>query len=139
MSNGDEKPRTNANTSAGTQKRRVHHRAAASSSSCEEPILHRQHPSKIAEYELQIIAQPETQHRARYLTEGSRGPVKDVSQQGYPQIQVSTMHFHCHFLLYFFTETFYDLSFFRRVLIFRNVFTASRIRRSTSSSSLCRY
>lgn len=37
---------------------------------------------------LEIQVQPEHQHRARYLTEGSRGPVKDASQQGYPQLQV---------------------------------------------------
>ena len=35
---------------------------------------------------LKIIKQPETQHRARYLTEGSRGSVKDRSGSGFPTI-----------------------------------------------------
>ncbi len=38
--------------------------------------------------ELQIVVQPEKQHRARYLTEGSRGSVKDESQQGFPTLKV---------------------------------------------------
>ena len=53
-----------------------------------EPGLTFQFPSKVGEYELRIVAQPEEQHRARYLTEGSRGAVKDRSQQGYPIIKV---------------------------------------------------
>ena len=39
-------------------------------------------------YELKIISQPEEQHRARYMTEGSRGAIKDQPGQGSPQIQV---------------------------------------------------
>lgn len=35
------------------------------------------------------MVQPETQHRARYLTEGSRGSVKDRTQQGFPTVKVS--------------------------------------------------
>lgn len=35
-----------------------------------------------------MLVQPETQHRARYLTEGSRGSVKDRTQQGFPTIKV---------------------------------------------------
>jgi len=46
-------------------------------------------PSSTNGYSLEILAHPEEQHRARYLTEGSRGPVKDRTQQGFPQIQVS--------------------------------------------------
>lgn len=38
--------------------------------------------------ELKILIQPETQHRARYLTEGSRGSVKDRTQQGFPTVKV---------------------------------------------------
>lgn len=34
------------------------------------------------------MVQPETQHRARYLTEGSRGSVKDRTQQGFPTVKV---------------------------------------------------
>ena len=50
--------------------------------------LQGQFPSSAAAYSLEILVQPEDQHRARYLTEGSRGPVKDRTQQAYPQIQV---------------------------------------------------
>ena len=46
-------------------------------------------PSSASGYSLEIVVQPEDQHRARYLTEGSRGPVKDRTQQGFPQIQVN--------------------------------------------------
>ncbi|XP_074533064.1 nuclear factor of activated T-cells 5a [Halichoeres trimaculatus] len=38
--------------------------------------------------ELKILVQPETQHRARYLTEGSRGSVKDRTQQGFPTVKL---------------------------------------------------
>ena len=54
--------------------------------------LQGQFPSSFGDYRLSIAIQPEDQHRARYLTEGSRGPVKDRLQQGYPQIQV-ILHF----------------------------------------------
>ncbi|KAL8590017.1 hypothetical protein ACOMHN_007042 [Nucella lapillus] len=53
-----------------------------------DPHLTFQFPSKVGEYELRILAQPEEQHRARYLTEGSRGAVKDKSQQGYPHVKL---------------------------------------------------
>ncbi|VEL32415.1 unnamed protein product [Protopolystoma xenopodis] len=42
---------------------------------------------------LRLIRQPETQHRARYLTEGSRGAVKDKQGDGYPMIQASHSSF----------------------------------------------
>ena len=45
-------------------------------------------PHKVGGYELKIIRQPEDQHRARYLTEGSRGTVKDKTQQSHPTIKV---------------------------------------------------
>jgi len=35
-----------------------------------------------------IISQPETQHRARYQTEGSRGAIKDRTGTGYPTVQL---------------------------------------------------
>lgn len=48
-----------------------------------------QFPHKSEGKELKILVQPETQHRARYLTEGSRGSVKDRIQQGFPTVKVS--------------------------------------------------
>lgn len=47
-----------------------------------------QYPTKSEGKELKIMVQPETQHRARYLTEGSRGSVKDRTQQGFPTVKV---------------------------------------------------
>ena len=44
--------------------------------------------SKLDDMELKIVEQPEAQHRARYQTEGSRGAIKDASQQGFPVIKV---------------------------------------------------
>ena len=37
---------------------------------------------------LQIIKQPERQHRARYQTEGSRGAIKDRSQNMFPSVKL---------------------------------------------------
>ncbi|KAJ3593030.1 hypothetical protein NHX12_005368 [Muraenolepis orangiensis] len=51
-------------------------------------ILSMQYPSKREGKELSIVVQPETQHRARYLTEGSRGSVKDRTQQGFPTVKL---------------------------------------------------
>ncbi|XP_058623927.1 nuclear factor of activated T-cells 5a isoform X2 [Onychostoma macrolepis] len=51
-------------------------------------ILSIQYPQKSDGKELKILVQPETQHRARYLTEGSRGSVKDRTQQGFPTIKL---------------------------------------------------
>lgn len=39
---------------------------------------------------LQILCQPEQQHRARYQTEGSRGAVKDRTGNGFPVVKVSS-------------------------------------------------
>lgn len=50
-----------------------------------------QYPQKSEGKELRILVQPETQHRARYLTEGSRGSVKDRTQQGFPTVKVYTL------------------------------------------------
>ncbi|KAJ7986102.1 hypothetical protein DPEC_G00347320 [Dallia pectoralis] len=47
-----------------------------------------QFPQKSEGKELKMLVQPETQHRARYLTEGSRGSVKDRTQQGFPTIKL---------------------------------------------------
>ncbi|KPM06897.1 Rel homology domain (RHD) containing protein [Sarcoptes scabiei] len=44
--------------------------------------------SKNGKYELKILSQPEDQHRARYLTEGSRGSIKDKSGHGYPIVKL---------------------------------------------------
>lgn len=38
--------------------------------------------------QLQILTQPEQQHRARYQTEGSRGAVKDRSGNGFPVVRL---------------------------------------------------
>ena len=37
---------------------------------------------------LRIVKMPETQHRARYLTEGSRGSVKDQTGTGFPTVKL---------------------------------------------------
>ncbi|XP_077423689.1 uncharacterized protein LOC144053273 isoform X2 [Vanacampus margaritifer] len=50
--------------------------------------LSTQFPQRSNGKELKILVQPETQHRARYLTEGSRGSVKDRTQQGFPTIKL---------------------------------------------------
>lgn len=50
--------------------------------------LSAQFPCRSDGKELKILVQPETQHRARYLTEGSRGSVKDRTQQGFPTVKV---------------------------------------------------
>lgn len=44
--------------------------------------------SKNGRYQLQILAQPEQQHRARYQTEGSRGAVKDRSGNNFPIVRL---------------------------------------------------
>eukprot|EP00079_Xenopus_tropicalis_P015674 XP_004913671.1 PREDICTED: nuclear factor of activated T-cells 5 isoform X3 [Xenopus tropicalis] len=51
-------------------------------------VLCEQYPAKAEAKELKIVVQPETQHRARYLTEGSRGSVKDRTQQGFPTVKL---------------------------------------------------
>ena len=57
-----------------------------------EPSLSVSFPNKVGGYELKIIRQPEEQHRARYLTEGSRGTVKDKTQQSHPTVKVHSSH-----------------------------------------------
>ncbi|KAM9825706.1 nuclear factor of activated T-cells 5 isoform X1 [Syngnathus typhle] len=51
-------------------------------------VLSMQYPSKSEQKELKILVQPEPQHRARYLTEGSRGSVKDRTQQSFPTVKL---------------------------------------------------
>jgi hypothetical protein len=45
--------------------------------------------SRDASVQLQIVTQPEQQHRARYQTEGSRGAVKDKSGNGFPVVKLN--------------------------------------------------
>ena len=59
-----------------------------------EPSLSVSFPNKVGNYDLKIIRQPEEQHRARYLTEGSRGTVKDKTQQSHPTVKVHSF-LHC--------------------------------------------
>ncbi|XP_063242073.1 uncharacterized protein LOC134542082 isoform X2 [Bacillus rossius redtenbacheri] len=49
---------------------------------------HLGHVSRNRKVYLQIMSQPEQQHRARYQTEGSRGAVKDRSGNGFPVIKL---------------------------------------------------
>ncbi|XP_050509258.1 uncharacterized protein LOC114332415 isoform X3 [Diabrotica virgifera virgifera] len=44
--------------------------------------------SRYTNVSLQILKQPEQQHRARYQTEGSRGAVKDREGNGFPVVQL---------------------------------------------------
>ena len=53
-----------------------------------KPSLSVSFPHKVGSYELKIICQPEDQHRARYLTEDSRGTVKDKTRQTHPTVKV---------------------------------------------------
>ncbi|XP_061101214.1 nuclear factor of activated T-cells 5-like [Conger conger] len=55
-------------------------------------VLAGQYPVKGEGKELKILVQPETQHRARYLTEGSRGSVKDRTQQGFPTVKLEGLN-----------------------------------------------
>uniref|UniRef100_A0A182S9D9 RHD domain-containing protein n=1 Tax=Anopheles maculatus TaxID=74869 RepID=A0A182S9D9_9DIPT len=57
----------------------------ASSVSAGTPTLTSSRDGKI---QLQIVTQPEQQHRARYQTEGSRGAVKDRSGNGFPVVRL---------------------------------------------------
>ncbi|XP_054626938.1 nuclear factor of activated T-cells 5 isoform X2 [Dunckerocampus dactyliophorus] len=57
-------------------------------------VLSMQYPPKSEGKELKILIQPESQHRARYLTEGSRGSVKDRTQQSFPTIKLEGVNEH---------------------------------------------
>ncbi|XP_064466284.1 nuclear factor of activated T-cells 5-like isoform X2 [Ornithodoros turicata] len=54
------------------------------------PTLYMSFPSRSRHgaVEVKILAQPEEQHRARYLTEGSRGAVKDRTGMGFPSVKL---------------------------------------------------
>ncbi|XP_070574841.1 nuclear factor of activated T-cells 5-like isoform X12 [Ptychodera flava] len=54
-----------------------------------EPSLNAVYPTKESGMELKIVVQPESHHRARYQTEGSRGCVKDESQNGFPTVKLT--------------------------------------------------
>ena len=53
-----------------------------------EPSLNLTFPAKGQGMELKVLVQPEDNHRARYMTEGSRGAVKDKKQDGFPMVKV---------------------------------------------------
>ncbi|XP_061163435.1 nuclear factor of activated T-cells 5-like isoform X2 [Saccostrea echinata] len=53
-----------------------------------ELSLNQQFPCRVPGYELQIVDQPEEQHRARYLTEGSRGAVKNKAGDGHAMVKL---------------------------------------------------
>jgi hypothetical protein len=44
--------------------------------------------SRDGRVQLQIVSQPEEQHRARYQTEGSRGAIKDRKGNGFPTVKL---------------------------------------------------
>jgi nuclear factor of activated T-cells 5 len=44
--------------------------------------------SRDGRVQLQIVCQPEEQHRARYQTEGSRGAIKDKKGNGFPTVKL---------------------------------------------------
>uniref|UniRef100_A0A8C4Q5V5 Nuclear factor of activated T-cells 5 n=1 Tax=Eptatretus burgeri TaxID=7764 RepID=A0A8C4Q5V5_EPTBU len=60
----------------------------AKTTSTISPLLTSQHPNRAEGVHLRILVQPEGQHRARYLTEGSRGSVKDCTQQSFPTVKL---------------------------------------------------
>ncbi|XP_013409038.1 putative mediator of RNA polymerase II transcription subunit 26 [Lingula anatina] len=70
-----------------------------------EPSLVQAFVSKVGEYELKVVTQPEKQHRARYMTEGSRGAIKDESQQGNPVVQLLGYHQPCTLQIFIGTDT----------------------------------
>ncbi|KAA3680281.1 uncharacterized protein DEA37_0009282 [Paragonimus westermani] len=57
------------------------------------PSLHQTFPEFSLRHgcRIRILEQPESQHRARYQTEGSRGAVKDRSGCGFPTIQCADL------------------------------------------------
>lgn len=42
----------------------------------------------VGKVHLEIVSQPEQQHRARYQTEGSRGAVKDRTGNSFPVVKL---------------------------------------------------
>uniref|UniRef100_A0A672G818 Nuclear factor of activated T-cells 5 n=1 Tax=Salarias fasciatus TaxID=181472 RepID=A0A672G818_SALFA len=72
----------------GTDKNSPMASSLESGSAVKGGSLSAQFPQRSDGKELKILVQPETQHRARYLTEGSRGSVKDRTQQGFPTVKL---------------------------------------------------
>ncbi|XP_029008552.1 nuclear factor of activated T-cells 5a isoform X2 [Betta splendens] len=72
----------------GTDKTSAMASSLESGTAVKSGSLSAQFPQKSDGKELKILVQPETQHRARYLTEGSRGSVKDRTQQGFPTVKL---------------------------------------------------
>lgn len=62
-----------------------HHLYGNSAASAQPPEGSVSQDGKVA---LQIISQPEQQHRARYQTEGSRGAIKDRRGNGFPLVKL---------------------------------------------------
>lgn len=55
----------------------------------EAPVMHVSSTDCISGHvELKIVKEPEKHHRARYMTEGSRGAIKDRSGLGHPVIRL---------------------------------------------------
>ncbi len=79
-----------AATTVAVEEKTTKSRAQLSPRRLKEPSLNLSYPSKAGQYELKLLVQPEEQHRARYMTEGSRGAVKDKSQQAHPVVQVQS-------------------------------------------------
>uniref|UniRef100_A0A182J795 Uncharacterized protein n=1 Tax=Anopheles atroparvus TaxID=41427 RepID=A0A182J795_ANOAO len=52
------------------------------------PMIRSNTSQRDSKIQLVIVAEPEQRHRARYLTEGSRGAVKDQSGNGFPVVQL---------------------------------------------------
>ena len=67
---------------------KTHTRLQSQKHRAKEPSLNQQFPVRVPGYELKILDQPEEQHRARYLTEGSRGAVKNRTGDGHAVVQV---------------------------------------------------
>ncbi|KAF5403011.1 hypothetical protein PHET_03432, partial [Paragonimus heterotremus] len=73
-----------------TNNDKYHAPAAKVISYTTTPSLHQMFPEFSLRHScrIRILEQPESQHRARYQTEGSRGAVKDRSGCGFPTIQL---------------------------------------------------
>lgn len=61
--------------------------------------------SRYSNVTLQILKQPEQQHRARYQTEGSRGAVKDREGNGFPVVQLLNYYQPATLQVYIGTDT----------------------------------
>jgi len=72
--------------SQGKQKKLfINNKASTATDGCQSPSCAATRDGSVV---LKIVKQPEAQHRARYLTEGSRGSVKDTSGSGFPTIAI---------------------------------------------------